>query len=41
MVIVAKAMGLELRLIPEGIFHNTSSTWDLPTPLVEGHFHWL
>lgn len=41
MVIVVKARGLELRLIPEGIFHNTSDTWDLPTPLVEGHFHWL
>lgn len=41
MVIVAKAPGLELRLIPEEIFHNTSNTWDLPTPLVEGHFHWL
>lgn len=41
MVIVAKAMGSEFRLVPEGIFHNTSETWDLPNPLVEGHFHWL
>jgi len=41
MVIIAKARGLELRLIPENIFHDSSVTWDLPAPLIEGHFHWL
>ncbi|KAK1833011.1 hypothetical protein QBC39DRAFT_381058 [Podospora conica] len=40
MVIIAVARGLQLRLLPRSIFHD-SDTWDLPIPLIENGFHWL
>ncbi|KAM7221941.1 hypothetical protein V8F06_002692 [Rhypophila decipiens] len=40
-VIIAKApKGSTLRLIPREYFHDERG-WDLPTPLVIGHVHWL